>query len=504
MAKRDSKKPLIHVEKESSAELEKHLSPVALRSVGPEAAEDIGRARNIETRAKAGSDRLPFERDRDRIMHARQLRRLTSKTQVFIVPVDGDIRSRLTHSLEVYQIATSIGRRLNLNVPAIEAMALGHDVGHTPFGHAGEAELDEILSQSGLGGFHHAAHSVWALDHTSYDERKMEHESTCGLNLTYAVREGILRHGWFVGREYTPYHLPPNDGDSHWDLAGPTRRNWGSVEAQVVSFADQLAYLNHDIEDLLSFGFNKILSVPVLTEFFSRHKSGHENREWERLKQEFLKVVTEDSNGRVKLLVRNVIDASVPRVKEALEKGDWTSAKIVNYDTQYQHVRELFYRFFGECVYSDVRVEHRNARGRECVRFLFDFFFRLFQSNPDLLPTHISDCLDDSPPWWRGYFGRLAVNADYLAKYSSPSSSPKDEREVACQLAARDIVAHMTDTEALAAFRALQKAESQSGMSSVERALSAFPSKAQRDERRRTRNVVHDAVREIVKTSIGG
>jgi dGTPase len=156
--------------------------------------------------------RTIFQRDRDRIIHSKAFRRLKHKTQVFIAPELDHYRTRLTHTLEVSQIARTIARALNLNEDLTEAIALGHDLGHTPFGHAGEEVLNEILPM----GFRHNEQSLRVVDHLERDH---------GLNLSWEVRDGILNHG--------------GDGCP------------STLEGMVVHYSDRIAYINHDIDDAI-------------------------------------------------------------------------------------------------------------------------------------------------------------------------------------------------------------------------------------------------------------
>ncbi|MCD8233565.1 MAG: dNTP triphosphohydrolase [Cloacibacillus porcorum] len=174
--------------------------------------------------------RTCFQRDRDRIIHCKSFRRLKYKTQVLLLPEGDHYRTRLTHTLEVSQIARTISRALRLNEDLTEAIALGHDLGHTPFGHMGETVLDRLAKQNGLPGFHHAAQSLRVVDHIEKDGR--------GLNLSWEVRMGIIQHS--KGQV---------DVRSGYDLTNPT-----TMEAWVVRVSDSLAYLNHDIDDALRAG----------------------------------------------------------------------------------------------------------------------------------------------------------------------------------------------------------------------------------------------------------
>ena len=157
--------------------------------------------------------RTVFQRDRDRIIHSKSFRRLKHKTQVFIAPEGDHFRTRITHTLEVAQISRTVARALNLNEDLVEAIALGHDLGHTPFGHGGETVLNEIYHQ----GFHHNEQSLRVVDHLEVTERRR------GLNLTWEVRDGILHH--------TGSGVP------------------STLEGQIVKICDRIAYINHDIDD---------------------------------------------------------------------------------------------------------------------------------------------------------------------------------------------------------------------------------------------------------------
>lgn len=194
------------------------LAPQAAKSNGsrgrlhPEAEDDI---------------RPAFQHDRDRIIHSKAFRRLKHKTQVFLAPAGDHYRTRLTHSLEVSQIARTIAKVLRLHEELTEAIALGHDVGHTPFGHAGERVLDELIP----GGFRHYEQSLRIVDTLEQDGQ--------GLNLTWEVRDGIGRHS--KGKDGSPVGLPPE-------------KRAATLEGQTLRVADLIAYVNHDIDDAVRAG----------------------------------------------------------------------------------------------------------------------------------------------------------------------------------------------------------------------------------------------------------
>lgn len=203
------------------------LHPLAARS---------SRTRGRERPEEPCPVRMEFQRDRDRIVHSKSFRRLSRKTQVFLNP-DGDhYRTRMTHTLEVMQIARTIARALHLNEDLVEAIALGHDLGHTPFGHSGES----VLNKKAKNGFHHAIQSLRVVE--------VVENGGAGLNLTFEVRDGILRHTKGKGPILTrnPAALP------------------ATLEGQIVRLSDILAYVNHDLEDALRGGLLRETDIPRL------------------------------------------------------------------------------------------------------------------------------------------------------------------------------------------------------------------------------------------------
>src|ERR671915_24087 len=194
------------------------LSPQAVRSY-----ETRGRAREEEEECRL---RTPFQRDRDRIVHGKAFRRLKHKTQVFIDPKGDHYRTRLTHTLETAGISRTVARALRLNEDLAEAIALGHDLGHAPFGHTGEEALTPFLGRP----FRHSEQSLRVVEH-------LENEGQ-GLNLTWEVRDGIVNHPW---------SMPPPS----------------TLEAQIVRFADRIAYLNHDVDDALRAGVLSEVELPT-------------------------------------------------------------------------------------------------------------------------------------------------------------------------------------------------------------------------------------------------
>ena len=199
-----------------------------------------------------------FQHDRDRILHCKSFRRLKHKTQVFLSPEGDHYRTRLTHTLEVSQIARTVARALLLNEDLAEAITLGHDLGHTPFGHAGERVLNDLRSD----GFHHVQQSLRVVDILEKDGR--------GLNLTAEVRDGILHHSKGAGAIDT-------------NCCGTKAR---TLEGQIVRFADIIAYVNHDLDDALRAGVVDVADIPVqfLNQLGRSHSQRINNMVWDLLR----------------------------------------------------------------------------------------------------------------------------------------------------------------------------------------------------------------------------
>jgi dGTPase len=216
------------------ASIRKHLEARERQILAPQA------AKSADTRGRLREEteddvRPAFQRDRDRIVHSKAFRRLKHKTQVFFAPTGDHYRTRLTHTLEVAQISRTIAKVLQLHEELTEAIALGHDLGHTPFGHAGERVLDELIP----GGFNHYHQSLRIVDVLENDRQ--------GLNLTWEVRDGIAHHS--KGKGGSPVGMPPSQRAK-------------TLEGQIVRVADITAYVNHDIDDAQRAGILKPEDLP--------------------------------------------------------------------------------------------------------------------------------------------------------------------------------------------------------------------------------------------------
>jgi dGTPase len=296
---------------------------------------------HLEVDAAPRGPRDLFQRDRDRIVHSVAFRRLRHKTQVFVAP-DGDhYRVRLTHSLEVAQIGRVIARALGIDEDLTEALCLAHDIGHPPFGHAGEEALDNALLKSG--GFDHNAHCLRVL--MRLESPYCEHN---GLNLSWEVLEGLAKHNGPLGM--VPWALAELDADYPLDLT-----TWPSLEAQVASLADDIAYDNHDIDDGLRAGFlqlDQLLSLDFVAD------------QWRAIERKFPAApqdrrLRELVRGQIGLMVNDVIGETSVRVKDFASVQDVRGAghasvafsapmgeqerrlKAFMYDALYHHPQQL-------------------------------------------------------------------------------------------------------------------------------------------------------------------
>lgn len=256
----------------------------------------------------ARGPRSAFQRDRDRVVHSIAFRRLRHKTQVFIAP-DGDhYRVRLTHSLEVAQIGRVIARALGLDEDLTEALCLAHDIGHPPFGHAGEDALDAALSRHG--GFDHNAHCLRVL--MRLESPYCEHE---GLNLSWEMLEGLAKHNGPVGT--VPWALAELDAAYPLELG-----QWGSLESQVAALADDIAYDNHDIDDGLRAGFldlDDLLTLDFVAE------------QWRAIEQKFPgapqdRRLRELVRSQIGLMVNDLIGETAVRAKDMASAAEVRAA----------------------------------------------------------------------------------------------------------------------------------------------------------------------------------
>ncbi len=331
-----------------------HLAPYAAQS-----ASSRGRT---HPEAKPGS-RSEYQRDRDRIIHSTAFRRLEYKTQVF-VNHEGDLfRTRLTHSLEVAQIGRSIARNLRLNEDLVEAIALAHDLGHTPFGHAGQDALNACMKD--FGGFEHNLQSLRVVD--ALEER---YGAFDGLNLTFETREGILKH--------CALNNAKNLGDVGQRFIDKTQP---TLEAQLTNLADEIAYNNHDIDDGLRSGL--LLEAKLMElDFYARHRhtvdATYPSISGRRAVAETIRRMIND-------LIVDLIKTSETRIAEcapaSVDQVRQMGSMIAFSDAMHQEAK-ILKQFLRENLYRHYLVNRMTSKARTTVRELFE----LMMAEPILLP----------------------------------------------------------------------------------------------------------------------
>ena len=327
--------------------------------------------------------RTPFARDRDRIIHSQAFRRLKHKTQVFVYHEGDHYRTRLTHTIEVAQVARSIARVLGLDEDLAEALALAHDLGHTPFGHAGERELDHLMRP--YGGFDHNAQSLRILT-------RLEHRYAAfdGLNLTWETLEGLVKHnGPLVNREGDPVgryraHGLPEAIVEYAAAHDLELYSHPSAEAQVAAISDDIAYNAHDIDDGLRAGLFNLIDlgdVPLAGEALGEVLRLYPRLEQDRLVHETVRRVMSAMVYDVVSETRRRAETLKPRSAEEVRNlGEW----LVCFGQQMQENNRVLQSFLNERMYRHEKIEEIMDRARRVVRALFE----AYMNDPKLLPQN--------------------------------------------------------------------------------------------------------------------
>jgi len=336
--------------------------------------------------------RSEYQRDRDRIVHSTAFRRLVYKTQVF-VNHEGDLyRTRLTHSLEVAQIARTIARALRLNEVLSEAICLAHDLGHTPFGHAGQDALNECMID--FGGFEHNLQSLRVVD--ELEERYADFN---GLNLSFECREGILKHC-----SYNNAILLGELGERFINRQQP------GLEAQLANFADEIAYNNHDVEDGIRAGLitvEQLLSVPLFNEYHAEVRARYPVLTGRRQVYEIMRRM-------INRLVTDLIDSSAARLAasgvRSIAEVRSQPGPLIGFGDATREMNYVLKTFLREQVYKHYKVRRMTGKARRVVRELFDVFF----NDPTLMPDE-HEATGTRLELVQGPAGRARAVADYIA-----------------------------------------------------------------------------------------
>jgi len=318
--------------------------------------------------------RNDFQRDRDRVIHSRAFRRLEAKTQVFTRRYSDHFRNRLTHTLEVAQIARTIAAQLQLNIDLVEALALVHDVGHPPFGHAGEKALDSVMREHGFF-FDHNLHALRIVE-----DFELRYAAFRGLNLTFEVREGIIKHS----HDYDAAQFP--------ELAEYLLGQRPPLEAQLIDLADEVAYTTADLDD----GFESHLlsleeireRVPVFAGFYSQAEKAWPNVEPKLRFNEALRHMLDHFAGD---LIRNT-EARIHTV-HSVEDVRHHPERLVAFSPEVDAQRRQAKSFLYEKLYYSPTLDSEKDMGERIIRELFEFWM----AKPDSLPRSYHDKDDPLP-----------------------------------------------------------------------------------------------------------
>ena len=333
---------------------EDYLKPYATKSVN-----SLGRIYK-ETENKF---RSPFQRDRDRIIHSSSFRRLKHKTQVFVNTEGDHYRTRLTHSMEVSQISRTLSRSLGLNEDLCETLSLSHDMGHTPFGHAGEEVLDKCMKK--FGGFNHNIQTlriVTLLENKYYD--------FLGLNLTIETLDGLIKHnGPLKDINFFNKILEKKIFQEKINF-----KKYPSLEAQVASISDDIAYNNHDLEDGLRanlFSLNDFSSIPFLYKIIKKHKKKEKLYRREVLISQIIREL-------INLMVIDVIKSTennLKKIKPKTIKDIYNCNQfIVDFSTDMKKIIILIKHFLKKNMYNHKNVLINTNKGKKIIKDLFDYF----------------------------------------------------------------------------------------------------------------------------------
>lgn len=302
--------------------------------------------------------RTAFQRDRDRVIHASAFRRLQYKTQVFVNHEGDYYRTRITHTMEVAQIARSIARSLGLNQDLTEAIALAHDLGHTPFGHSGEKVLNEIMKNDG--GFEHNAQSYRIVTHL--EDRYPDFK---GLNLSYEVLEGVDKHR-------TRYDRPGGDGDQY------------TIEAQIVDLADEIAYTSHDVDDGLTSGlldFDGLSQAPLWNRNFEKLKERYPNLSRDKIKYQTVRLLIDEQ-------VTDLLEETGKRIEKfgikTVEDVRRCPEEVAAFSSAFRQDFLEMKRYLFQNMYRHPHVTRMEGKASKVIQELF----RLYEATPDILPMN--------------------------------------------------------------------------------------------------------------------
>ncbi|MBN1693887.1 deoxyguanosinetriphosphate triphosphohydrolase [candidate division WOR-3 bacterium] len=358
--------------------LRKQLEEIEEKTLAPYAVFS-GKSRGRVYDEPPPSYRTHFMRDRDRIIHSTAFRRLEYKTQVFVNHEGDYYRTRLTHALEVQQIARTISKALRLNESLTEAISLAHDIGHTPFGHAGESKLNELMKDHG--GFEHNVQGLRVVDVLEHRYSKFR-----GLNLCYETREGIIKH------------------ETDYDSPDPAKNEFdpdssASLEGQIANFADEIAYNAHDLDDGLKSNYiklNQLRKVPFWSDIYEKTDSKLE--EQERI---YMAI-----RNFIKFEVRDVIVTSLNNIKANKIKSlkdVYDNPPLVKFSENLEKLNRELKDFLMENLYQHYKVIKMQEKSKRII----DALFSIYVKETNQLPPQFQKTIPE--------FGKERVTCDYIA-----------------------------------------------------------------------------------------
>jgi len=400
--------------------------------------------------SQVGDTRSPFQHDKDRILHSTAFRRMQYKTQVYVIHESDLYRTRMTHSLEVAQIARGLAQQLGANMDLAEAIALAHDVGHAPFGHAGESKLRKLLKPFGLT-FEHNVQSYRVV--TQLEER---YASYPGLNLTRATREGIIRHqSYFDNQEDILKSIPENIREEIAEYLPPSLKQPG-LEAQIVNIADIIAYATHDIEDALTVGlinwdrFEKQvekLEINFLKQIIGTYLDAEMKKLTLRMSEPSPEII---NKMKIRILSHLIINHLIIQTGQQTKKNldsvggnNNTLCYAIREQDQYvvafppvleKQVERLVNDLLYNQVYSDPRVKLMTVKAERILDALFDNFMQ----HPDIMPR----------------ITQTRLNIDYTLSLEKRNNN---EQTLLAQVVA-DYISGMTDKYAMDTYQLLTQA----------------------------------------------
>ena len=357
------------------------------------------------------SERTCFQRDRDRIIHSEAFRRLEAKTQVFVYQDGGSLRTRLTHSLEVSQLTRSLCRMLRLNQDLGEALALAHDLGHTPFGHAGETALNDCMKN--YGGFDHNAHSLKVVT-----ALECKYPAFDGINLCWETLEGLVKHnGPLMKKGDDPSELPADIAEYNalFDLELDT---YPGLEAQIASLADDIAYCNHDTDDGLKTEFIRMSQLAQVP-FFMRHYSAV-NAEYAGLDES--RKAAETVRRMINEAILDVAKTSAERLAEinpqSVEEVRSFGEAIIGFSPQMRTQLKELKDFLFKNMYRHYKINQMTSKGRRILKDLFALFMDETNILPQYMQTRIAALENDS----RREARKARLIADFIAGMTDASA----------------------------------------------------------------------------------